>query len=577
MPGLALLIFVLAPGALFAQGMGSAAKTVARPSPKAKAHAAPAFDYRDIAAAAGLTAPTVYGGVAKKRFILEMTGNGVAVTDLDNDGLPDVFFVNGARIEGAAPVSRMYRNKGGGKFEDITARSGISRTGWGQGVCAGDYDGDGWTDLFVTYYGSANSLYRNLGGGVFREVTRETGMVPADERWSAACAFLDYDRDGALDLFVSNYLAFDLKKAAVPGANPFCFWKGVPVFCGPRGFASGTNLLYRNDGKGRFRNMSKEAGITLGGLHYGLGVVVSDYDDDGWPDIYVACDSTPGILYANQKNGTFADIAVEAGAAYGEAGQELGSMGVAAGDYDNDGRMDIVKTNFMDETPTLYRNEGGRFFIDTTFAAGLGVHTNYVGWGVSFLDADQDGRKDILMAHGHIYPEMESRKTAERFRQPKLLYWNAGSGVFADVTAAAGHGVREPFASRGLATGDLDGDGTLEVVVVNMNAPPSVLKNYAPAGNAILIDAGTIGARVTIESGGARQGDEVRSGSSYASQSDFVLHFGLGAAASVERATIRWPDGKVETLDNLPANHRVKIRQGKGVLEKRPLAKSALE
>jgi hypothetical protein len=252
-------------------------------------------------------------------------------------------------------------------------------------------------------------------------------------------------------------------------------------------------------------------------------------------------------------------------------------MGVAAGDYDNDGRIDIVKTNFMDETPTLYHNEGDRFFIDTTFAAGLGIHTNYVGWGVSFLDADQDGRRDILMAHGHIYPEMDSNKSGERFRQPKLLYWNAGGGLFADVTAAGGPAVREPAASRGLATGDLDGDGTLEVIVVNMNAPPSLLKNYAPAGNAILIDTGAIGARVTLESGGLQQTEEVRSGSSYASQSDFALHFGLGASTAVDRITIRWPDGKLDTLDNLPANHRIRIRQGQGVTGRRPFQKSPLK
>jgi hypothetical protein len=577
MPGRTLLILVLACSGLFAQGMGSAAKPAARPSPKAAAHSVPRFDYRDIALAAGLTASNVYGGVSKKRFILEMTGNGAAFTDIDNDGLPDIFLVNGARTEGVAPVSRLYRNKGGGMFEDITARSGITRTGWGQGVCAGDYDRDGLTDLMVTYYGASNSLYRNLGGGVFRDVSREAGLLPGAVRWSTGCAFLDYDRDGALDLFVSNYLAFDLKKAATPGANPYCFWKGVPVFCGPRGFATGTNLLYRNVGKGRFHDVSKEAGIVLGGLHYGLGVAVSDYDNDGWPDIYVACDSTPGILYANQKDGTFADIAVPAGAAYGEAGQEQGSMGVAAGDYDNDGRIDIVKTNFMDETPTLYHNEGDRFFIDTTFAAGLGIHTNYVGWGVSFLDADQDGRRDILMAHGHIYPEMDSNKSGERLRQPKLLYWNAGGGLFADVTAAGGPAVREPAASRGLATGDLDGDGTLEVIVVNMNAPPSLLKNYAPAGNAILIDTGAIGARVTLESGGLQQTEEVRSGSSYASQSDFALHFGLGASTAVDRITIRWPDGKLDTLDNLPANHRIRIRQGQGVTGRRPFQKSPLK
>lgn len=551
---------------IYAQGMGSTTKVIPRPSPLAKAKAgAPRFDYRDVAAALGLSAPNIYGGEARKRYILEMTGNGVAVFDFDNDGWLDLFFVNGARLEGPAPTGRLYRNQGGGRFTDVTARSGITRTGWGQGVCAGDYDNDGLTDLFVTYYGTSNILYRNMGGGVFRDA----GLPAGAQRWSTGCAFLDYDRDGFLDIFAANYVVFDLPRAVSPGSSPFCFWKGLPVFCGPRGMPGGRNILYRNNGKGGFTDVSSQAGIVIPGQHYGLGVTVSDFDDDGWPDIYVACDSTPGILYANQKNGTFTDIAVPAGAAYGEAGQEQGSMGVAAGDYDNDGRIDIVKTNFMDETPTLYHNDGDRFFTDATFQAGLGIHTKFVGWGVAFLDADQDGRKDILMANGHIYPEMESSKTAERFRQSKLLYWNQGNGAFADVTDAGGPGLTAPASSRGLALGDLDGDGTLEAVVVNMNAPPSILKNGAPVGNAILLDVGAIGARVIVESGSVRQVEEVRSGSSYASQSDFALHFGLGTAKTADKVTIRWPDGKTETHLDLPANHRIVIRKAKGVTAKK--------
>jgi hypothetical protein len=551
-----------------AQGMGSTAKATARGSPLMKsAPRAPAIDYRDVAASMGLTAPNVYGGETTKRYILEMTGNGVALVDFDNDGWLDIFFVNGTRLEGGAGGNRLYRNQGGGTFEDVTARSGITRTGWGQGVCAGDYDNDGRKDLFVTYYGTSNALYRNEGGGVFRDA----GFPAGAQRWSTGCTFVDYDRDGDLDIFFANYVGFDLARAMTPGSNPFCFWKGLPVFCGPRGLPGGQNALFRNGGKGGFHDVSKQAGILVPGLHYGLGVVSSDFDDDGWPDLYVACDSTPGILYANNKDGTFRDVAVEAGAAYGEAGQEQGSMGVAAGDYDNDGRIDIVKTNFMDETPALYHNEGEGFFTDTTFQAGLGVHTDFVGWGVSFLDVDHDGRKDILMANGHIYPEMEGSKTAERFRQPKLLYWNAGNGAFADVTAAGGPGLTAPAASRGLAAGDLDGDGKLEVVVVNMNAPPAVLRNHAAAGNAVVLDLGAIGARVTIEAGGVKQMDDVRSGSSYASQSDFALHFGVGEAKSVEKVSIRWPDGQVETLDSLPANHRFVIRRGKGVVQARRL------
>jgi hypothetical protein len=536
----------------------------------------PPIDYRDIAARAGVTASNVYGGEAKKRYILEMTGNGAAVFDADGDGLLDLLFVNGTRLEGSPATSRLYRNRGSGSFEDITSRSGLTRSGWGQGVCAGDYDNDSHTDLLVTYYSTANSLYRNLGGGRFRDVAREAGLLPAAApRWSTGCAFLDYDLDGDLDLFVANYVTFDLAKAGVPGASPFCLWKGVPVFCGPRGFPSGTNTLLRNEGNGRFRDVSKESGIVLSGLHYGLGVTVSDFDDDGWPDIYVACDSTPGILYANLGDGTFEDIAVPAGTAYGGAGQEQGSMGVAAADYDNDGRIDIVKTNFMDETPTLYRNEGSRFFTDATAASGLAAYTKLVGWGVAFLDADHDARKDILMAHGHIYPEMDASKSGERFRQEKLLYWNAGKGLFADVTATAGDALRQPHSSRGLATGDLDGDGSLEVVVVNMNEPPSILKNHAPAGNAIAVDTGAIGSRVTVDAGGARQTDEVRSGSSYASQSDFALHFGLGKDTAA-RVTIRWPGGRTESIGSLDAGYRYAIRKGEGVRSRTAFRPSAI-
>ncbi|MBM3736056.1 MAG: CRTAC1 family protein [Acidobacteria bacterium] len=569
MAGRLLPVLALAGCPAWAQGMGSSVRVTARPPAVKAGTPAPAIDYRDVAAAWGLAAPNVYGGEAKKRYILEMTGNGVAVGDFDQDGWPDLFFVNGTRLDLAAgPVSRLYRNQSGAGFIDVTAKSGITRTGWGQGVCAGDYDNDGRIDLFVTYYGEAGSLYRNSGGGTFRDVSREAGFAPGPVRWETGCAFLDFDRDGALDLFVSHYVAFDLGKAAAPGASPFCFWKGVAVFCGPRGFGTGVNALYRNVGGGRFADVSKKAGIVLAGLHYGLGVAVSDFDADGWPDIYVACDSTPGILYANQRDGTFADIAVPAGAAYGEAGQEQGSMGAAAGDYDNDGRIDIVKTNFMDETPTLYHNDGERFFTDTTFAAGLGIHTKYVGWGVSFLDADQDGRKDLLMAHGHIYPEIEGSKSGERFRQEKLLYWNAGK-VFVDVTGRGGAALREPWSSRGLATGDLDGDGTVEAVVVNMNAPPSVLKNHAPAGNAMVLDLGAIGTRVSVEAGGVTQVDEVRSGGSYASHSDLALHFGLGSAQSADRVRITWPDGTTESLTDVPANHRISVRKGAGVTARR--------
>jgi enediyne biosynthesis protein E4 len=554
-----------------AQGMGGRAKAVARGSARARLDLpSPKVEFRDIAA---LTAPNVYGGVSSKKYILEMTGNGAAVFDFDNDGRPDIFLVNGARLDSSKATSRLYHNEGEGKFRDVTPNSGLTQAGWGQGVCAGDIDNDGLTDLFVTYFGH-NVLYRNLGGGRFEDVTAKFGLPAAGRRWGTGCAFLDFDRDGYLDLFVSNYLDFDLDKAALPGANPFCNWKGLQVFCGPRGYPGGQNLLYHSERGHSYTDVTKRAGMQLSDLHYNLSVVSSDFDDDGWPDIYVACDSTPSLLYRNNHDGTFAEIAVGRGVAYGPDGQEQGSMGVAAGDYDNDGRIDLVKTNFIHETSTLYHNGGDAYFDDQTYPGGLGVNTGFVGWGVSFLDIDQDGWKDIFMANGHIYPELAGAKLNEEFRQRKTVYWNLRNGAFRDITSEAGEPLTTPRVSRGVATGDFDGDGAPEIVVVNMNEPPSLLKNFGPRGNALLIEAvGTksnrsaIGARVIVTAGKLRQVDEVRSGGSYASQSDFRLHFGLGSATRVDEIEIRWPGGAVEKIHNVQTGQCIRVQEGRGIVK----------
>jgi len=566
----------------FGQGMGGAAKAVPRASLKARMELpSPRVQALDIAAPSGITHIDVHGGTRTNKYILEMTGHGVAVIDFDGDGWRDLFFVNGTRLDASAPAPhKLYRNLGDGRFADVTEASGIVNRGWGQGVCAGDVDNDGLVDLLITYYGH-NVLYRNQGKGKFEDITRRAGLPVTGERWATGCSMIDYDRDSLLDLFVSNYVGFDLQRAAAPGSSPFCFWKGLGVFCGPKGFPTGRNALYRNTA-GKFVDVSKQAGILVGGLHYGLGVAAADYDNDGWPDIYVACDSTPGILYSNNRNGTFTDVAVEAGAAYGGSGQELGSMGVGAGDYNNDGLTDIVKTNFMDETSTLYKNLSGWFFDDATYEAGLGLHTKIVGWGVEFLDFDQDGWKDIFMANGHIYPELSSAKTDEPHRQPRILYWNLRNGAFRDLTNADA-ALMKPYSSRGLATGDFNGDGTLEVVVVNMNEPPSLYRLNVDRGNAILVELiGTksnrsaIGARVTVEAGGQRQTGDVRSGSSFASQPDFRVHFGVGKAAMVDKVAILWPSGERLALTNIEVNQWIKVREGLGIVDRSPFRRAII-
>lgn len=559
----------------FGQGMGSAVKAVPKASSKSKIDLpSPRIQARDVAAESGITHMDVYGGVKTNKYILEMTGHGVAVIDFDNDGWRDLFFVNGTRLEATAPAPhKLYRNLGNGRFEDATTLSGIVNKGWGQGVCAGDIDNDGFVDLLITYYGH-NVVYRNLGKGKFEDITQRVGLPVAGQRWATGCTMIDYDRDGLLDLFVSNYVGFDLQRALTPGSSPFCFWKGLAVFCGPKGFPTGMNALYRNTG-GKFVDVSKPTGILIDGLHYGLGVAAADFDNDGWPDIYVACDSTPGILYRNNRNGTFTDVAVEAGAAYGGSGQELGSMGVATADYDNDGLIDIVKTNFMDETSTLYRNLGGWFFDDATYPAGLGLLTKIVGWGVEFLDIDHDGWKDIFMANGHIYPELEGTPVGESYRQPKIVYWNLRNGAFRDITSAS-EAFTQPRSSRGVATGDLDGDGAVDVIAVNINEQPSLYRMEVDRGNAILVElVGTksnrsaIGARVTVEAGSLKLVDEVRSGSSFASQPDFRLHFGVGAAASINKVRVRWPNGTIEDVGGVLINRWITIKEGAGITSQR--------
>ena len=557
---------------LYSQGMATGSRAP-RTAPKIETNLPPIkVDFRDVAATSGLTAVTISGGKDRKKYILESTGSGVAIFDYDNDGLQDVFLVNGTRFDidpGLAPTNHLYRNTGNLKFEDVTQKAGLTRSGWGQGVCVGDFDNDGNRDLFITYYGQ-NVLYRNEGTGVFRDVTAPAALVHPKTRWSTGCSFFDYDLDGRLDIFVSGYVDFDRKKVPEPGGNANCQWKGLPVMCGPRGLPAGRNYLYHNEGGGRFRDVSESSGVGKPTGCYGFTAVASDFDNDGRADIYVACDSTPSLLYRNTGGGVFEEMGVSSGAALSEDGQEQAGMGVAVTDYDEDGFPDIVKTNFSDDVPNLYHNNRDGTFTDRVFMSGVGVHTKYLGWGVNFVDADHDGRRDILIINGHVYPEIDKTSLGARFRQPRLLFWNVG-GRFRDISAEAGPGITAEQSSRGSAAGDLDNDGAQEIVISNLEAAPSLLKNFGPKGNWLLVQCtGTkanrdaVGARVYVYASGRTLSSEVQTGTSYLSHSDSRQHFGLGASDRYDRIEVAWPGGARETFPGGTANRIVTLKQGTG-------------
>jgi hypothetical protein len=536
----------------------------------------------NVAKESGLNVKTFFGGEHKNKYLLETTGCGIAFYDYDNDGWLDIFVVNGSRLEGfpkgEEPISHLFKNNRDGTFTDVTVKAGVGRAGWGQGVCVGDYDNDGFDDLYVTYYGN-NVLYHNNGNGTFTDVSHKAGVAGKGTRWGTGCAFVDYDRDGHLDLFVANYIALDLKTAPVPESGP-CLYKGVMVACGPPGLAGDTNILYHNNGDGTFTEVSEAAGITQANGTYGLGVLTADFDNDGWPDIYVANDSTPSLLYQNKRNGKFVDIGMESGCVLSADGKPQAGMGVSAADYDLDGNLDIVKTNFAGDTPSLYHSRGNGSFEDVTFSAGLGIHTQYLGWGVGFFDMDNDGWPDILICNGHVYPEVEQLKTEAGYPQRKLLYKNLRNGHFDDVSRDAGPGISTPYASRGCAFGDFDNDGDLDVVVNTINDYPQLLRSDSSLRNN-WIKVKTIGTRSNRSGIGARlrcvtrppdepkehsQIDEVRSGGSYVSQSDLRVHFGLGKAQKVELLEIRWPSGQVDTLKDVKANQVIFVKEGEGIV-----------
>ncbi len=534
----------------------------------------PGFDFEEVAAESGLDQYTVYGGVGANRFLLETTGCGAAWFDYDNDGWLDAFLVNGTRFEDPPKdaVSHLYRNNRDGTFSDVTAAAGLGGPGWGQAVCVGDADNDGFEDLFVTYWGQ-NRLYRNLGDGRFADATAGAGLTQPARRWNSGCAFLDYDRDGDLDLFVGNYIDFDPETTPTPDSG-VCLYKGTPVACGPPGLTGGKNLLYRNRGDATFEDVSGPSGVAAVDSTYALGAVASDFDNDGWPDLYVANDSNPSVLYQNQQDGTFRDIAALAGCAYSQDGKPQAGMGVAVADYDRDGNLDLFKTNFAEDSANLYRNLGDEFFQEAAFAAGIGVNTRFLGWGCGFADFDNDGWPDIFQVNGHVYPEVERLKTVAGYRQPKLVYRNSGNGKFEDVSARVGAAVQVPRAGRGAAFGDYDNDGDVDVLVNNVNDRPSLYRaRTAGAGHWLQVrplgvrsNRSGIGARVVCHlKGGARLVDEVRGGGGYYSQNSLRLHFGLGPAQRVELLEIHWPNGALEQYRDVAADRIVYVEEGKGI------------
>src|SRR6266705_3491535 len=473
-------------------------------------HSAPELSFTNIASQAGLKAVTIYGGEQANRYLVETTGCGVALLDFDGDGWLDIYQVNGWRFDSLPaprPQNHLYRNNRDGTFTDVATQAGVGKSGWGQAVCLGDYDNDGFVDLFVTYWG-ANVLYRNNGNGTFTDVTRKAGLTQAVRRWNTGCAFLDYDRDGDLDLFVANYIDFDPETTPTPESG-LCLYKGSRVACGPPGLTGGKNILYHNNGDGTFRDVSETAGITTAHGTYGLGVLVFDFDNDGWPDIYVANDSNPSALYRNNHDGTFTDIAVRAGCAYSQDGKPQAGMGVAIGDFDRNGTMDVFKTNFAGDTSTLYSNSGDGFCEDRTFASGIGINTRWLGWGTGFVDLDNDGWLDLFLTNGHVYPEVSRLKTEAGYKQRKVVYRNLANGRFADVTEQLGEPVTLPKAGRGSAFADFDNDGHVDIAIANVNDRPDLFRLTDTSGHhwitltlvGTMSNRDAIGARVGARTG----------------------------------------------------------------------------
>jgi hypothetical protein len=567
-------------GRLLAQGIASrGVKPQAKPVPSGRPFNA---HFVDIAREAGLVAPVIYGSPDHKDYILEATGCGCAFIDYDNDGWMDIFLLSGTQLSDPPPgaSNRLYKNNRDGSFTDVTEKSGLHDVGWASGVCVGDYNNDGFEDLFCTYFGQ-NKLYHNNGDSTFTDVTKEAGLLNEKPRWGAGCTFVDYNRDGHLDLFVSNYLQFDFKRVPKPGANSNCNWKGIPVECGPRGLPPGYHSLYRNNGDGTFTDVSGPAGISQLRESYGMTAVSADFNEDGWPDIYVACDSTPSLMLINSGKGSLSEEGVLRGVALSDDGMEQAGMGVGVGDYDLDGHLDIFKTHFSEDTNGLYHNDGTGNFEDVTRAAKIGVETRFICWGAGIVDLDNDGWPDLFFTTGNVYPQLEKTLPQYPSKSPRIVFRNLGNGTFEELIDEAGPGITAPHCSRGCAFGDFDNDGDIDILIVNLNEPPSLLRNDLHGDNHWLkirligtkSNRSAIGARAVAHYGGKKQAQTVMSQSSFYSANDPRLHFGLGPATSAD-LEVHWPSGLLQKFPNVAANQLIVITEGAGIDSKRSWSKS---
>jgi hypothetical protein len=528
------------------------------------------YPFRDVTAEAGITFEVVTA--KEKRYIIESMNGGVALLDFNNDDLLDIYFVNAPTLDShltsEKAESALYKNLGGMKFVDVAGQAGVASPGWAMGACVADVDGDNWQDLYVTTLGQ-DRLYRNKGDGTFEDIAVASGIVT--EGWSTGCGFADYDRDGDLDLFVSRYVQLRLDDLPEFGKGKFCTYLGMDVQCGPRGLPGSGDYFFRNDGKGMFTEVAREVGVSDPDEYFGLGISWFDDDGDGWLDLFVSNDAGPNFFYRNQKDGTFMEDGFPMGVAVSEDGAEQGCMGVAIGDYLNEGRFSLFVTNFAEENNVFYRNEEG-YFTDSSFRTATAPPSlPYVGWGTTFFDYDNDGWLDLMNGNGHVYPQIDSTKlgASAGYRQRKLFYRNRRDGTFEEIGEQLGSTFTDERISRGLALGDLDNDGRLDIVINDLDFPPQVLHNEVEsAGNWLLVKlegkgrlTDAIGAVIRTRVGDQTMSRLVRSGTAYLSQEDMRQHFGLGEATTVDAVEVQWPDGSTSTLENVAANQILVIKQ----------------